>query len=166
MEAIQNLLTIAIETVAIAGFTGIVLHHLYKQHRHWVTTYCPPVAPYTPDTQAGETKVDKSPDIPTLATQHQPEQPAISDPWEGESEAHIKQPQRLSVRHFSPILALPAESETPAQVKTPAKRGRKPKAQSALAEELGVVPPSDWGKVQQPKKVNHKATRTRKRQIA
>lgn len=170
-ELIQATLTNLISFTTIAGFGGIIAHHLYKQHQHWVTTYCPALAPYTPDTQVEETKVDttlESPDIPTLTAQPQPEQPAITDPWEGESETHIKQTQRLSVRHFSPILTLPAAQETPAQVKTPAKRGRKPKAQPQpmLAEELGLTPPSDWGKVQQPKKVNHKAKSSRKRQTA
>lgn len=40
---------------AIAGFGGIVANALYTQHKNFMTEFCPPVAPYTPDTQTEET---------------------------------------------------------------------------------------------------------------
>lgn len=46
MEALQNLLTIAIETVAIAGFGGIALHAIWSSHCNWMNEYCPPVKPF------------------------------------------------------------------------------------------------------------------------
>ena len=49
MQAIQHILTLAIEVFAIAGFGGIYLHHLYTQHTRWMQEHCPPVEPYNPD---------------------------------------------------------------------------------------------------------------------
>lgn len=140
-ELIQAALTNLITFTAIAGFGGCIARAIWTSHRNWMRTYCPPVAAYTPDTQAEETKVDntlESPDIPSRT-----EQPAIADLWEGEGEMQ-PQPQRLSSRHFSPILALPAARELPA-LKAATKRGRKPKAQQTKSQELGLEPPSGWG---------------------
>lgn len=122
METLQNLLTFAIEFVAIAGFTGIIAHAFYAQHIRWLQTYCPPVAPYTPDTQV---------EVP---------QPIEEDVWEGEVEPTKVVSYSPVSRHFSPQLALPPSSEgakptakktrkTPANPKAPAKsRTRKRKA--------------------------------------
>jgi hypothetical protein len=44
MEALQNLLTVAIEVVAIAGFGGITLHAIWSSHCNWMREYCPAIA--------------------------------------------------------------------------------------------------------------------------
>lgn len=49
MQAIQDVLTLAIEAIAVIGFGGIYLHHLYTQHTRWMQEHCPPVEPYNPD---------------------------------------------------------------------------------------------------------------------
>ena len=49
MQAIQHILTLAIEVFAIAGFGGIFLHALYTHHQRWMQEHCPPVEPYNPD---------------------------------------------------------------------------------------------------------------------
>lgn len=41
METLQNLLTIAIEVVTIAGFGGIALHSIWSNHCRWMAEYCP-----------------------------------------------------------------------------------------------------------------------------
>ena len=75
-EVIQNLLTLSIEVAAIAGVTGIIAHAFWKQHTQWMATYCPPVAPYTPDTLAKqpEPEVTGTPVI-------EESQPVVEDVW-------------------------------------------------------------------------------------
>lgn len=48
METLQNLLAIAIEVVAVAGFGGIVLHAIWSSHCKWMKEYCPPVEFFEP----------------------------------------------------------------------------------------------------------------------
>ena len=124
MEALQNFLTIAVETVAIAGFTGIIAHAIWKQHTNWMTQYCPPVAPYTPDTQ-----VEVEPELTEVPVILEP-QPIDEDVWDGEVEQTLVVWLRPVSRHFSPQLALPPVQEevkpkksrkTPASPKAPAK---------------------------------------------
>jgi hypothetical protein len=43
MQAIQDLLTLAIEVTASAGFGGITLHAIWSHHCKWMATYCPPL---------------------------------------------------------------------------------------------------------------------------
>lgn len=121
MEAIQNLLTIAIETVAIAGLTGIIAHAFYTSHCRGMQTYCPKVLPYTPDTQVEETKVDKAlltPDIPS-----QPEQPAIADPWQAEITTSSPRYWVRSLPQAQPnLFLLPPSIE---EAKQPTKKSRK-----------------------------------------
>jgi hypothetical protein len=50
-DLVQSALTATIETVAIAGIAGIIVHAFYAQHTRWMDAYCPPVQDYTPDTQ-------------------------------------------------------------------------------------------------------------------
>lgn len=52
MEALQNLLTIAIESTVLLGFGGIALHAIWKQHTNWMTAHCPPVKPYKSEAPA------------------------------------------------------------------------------------------------------------------
>ena len=51
-DLIQSALTAATEIIAIAGLTGIAAHAMWKQHTNWMSSYCPAVAPCTPDVQA------------------------------------------------------------------------------------------------------------------
>jgi hypothetical protein len=48
MEALQNLLTLAIEVVAVAGFGGIAVHAIWSGHCKWMKEYCPVVKPFEP----------------------------------------------------------------------------------------------------------------------
>lgn len=123
MEALQNLLTIAIETVAIAGFTGIIAHAIWKQHTNWMTQYCPPVAPYKPDTQVAQPKMTE---VPVIVEP----QPIHEDVWDCVVEPTKVVCLRPVSRHFSAQLALPPAQEevkpkksrkTPALPKAPAK---------------------------------------------
>jgi hypothetical protein len=50
-EIAQNLLTTAAEFIALAGLTGIITHAIWSQHQHFMTTYCPLIAPYQPEVQ-------------------------------------------------------------------------------------------------------------------
>lgn len=45
METLQNLLTIAIEVVTVAGFGGIALHAIWSGHCSWMKEYCPAIEP-------------------------------------------------------------------------------------------------------------------------
>lgn len=122
-EFIQAALTATINAVAIAGLTGTIAHAFYTHHKRWLAEYCPPIAPYTPDTRVEATGT-----------------PVIEeDVWEGEIEPTKVVCFRPVSRHFSPQLALPPASEevkpakktrkTPASPKAPAKsRTRKRKA--------------------------------------
>ncbi len=78
MEFVQDLLTAATQIIAIAGITGIVAHSFWSQHQRFMTEFCPPVAPYKPDTQ---TEVEEVEAIATVE-EPQPEQPVIEDVWE------------------------------------------------------------------------------------
>ncbi len=49
MEALQNLLTIAVEVIAIAGLTGIFAHAIGSQHCRFMSEYCPAVKPFQED---------------------------------------------------------------------------------------------------------------------
>lgn len=42
----QDILTSLIQIVAIAGFAGVFLHHLWKNHCCWMAVHCPPVVPF------------------------------------------------------------------------------------------------------------------------
>lgn len=46
METLQNLLTFAIEFIALTGFGGITLHAIWSSHCKWMNEYCPPVRPF------------------------------------------------------------------------------------------------------------------------
>ena len=113
METLQNLLTFAIEFAAIAGFTGIIAHAIWKQHTNWMTQYCPPVVPYTPDTQVAQPQVTE---VPVIVEP----QPIDEDVWDGEIKPTKVVCFRPVSRHFSPQLALP-----PAQEEVKPKKSRK-----------------------------------------
>jgi hypothetical protein len=55
MEFVQDLLTFSIQAIAFAGFAGIVLHAILSQHSHFMASYCPQVADYTPKSRAALT---------------------------------------------------------------------------------------------------------------
>ena len=79
-NAIQSALTSLIKIIAIAGFTGIAVHAMWTQHKNWMATYCPPVKPYTPDTQ---TEVEANATEPAPQPAEQPQQlEAAEDAWE------------------------------------------------------------------------------------
>lgn len=91
-DLIQATLTNLIQFTAIAGMTGIIANAMWRQHTSFMDTYCPPIAPYTPDTQAEieaqkepeadievDTEVDtplESPDIPPQL------ETIVEDAWE------------------------------------------------------------------------------------
>lgn len=120
-EFIQAALTNLITFTAIAGFTGIILHASWKQHTTWMTQYCPPVAPYTPDTQVAQPQVTE---VPVIVEP----QPIDEDVWDGEVEPTKVVCFRPVSRHFSPQLALPpAQEEVKPSTKKTRKSAAKPK---------------------------------------
>lgn len=102
MQFIQDLLTAATQVIALAGFGGIILHAMWSHHVNWAATYMPPVAPFEP---LGKPQPQ---DLP---------EPEDEDIW-GRVVEPI-QPQRLEVRHFSPVLALPQALEIKGGVNLP-----------------------------------------------
>lgn len=62
-EIAQNLLTASYEIVAIAGLTGIIAHAFYSQHKRFMSTYCPPVAPYVAPPEAEVAEDSPVPEI-------------------------------------------------------------------------------------------------------
>jgi hypothetical protein len=126
-ELIQATLTAAAEATVIIGITGIIAHALYTSHRNFMTEFCPPVTPYTPDTQETEAIASEPVSCPVDTDTH----------WESAS------PDGSSWEYASPLTC---EWTAPAQPKR--RLGRPQKQQPNLAEDLGLTPPSDWGKVQ------------------
>lgn len=61
-EFIQAALTNLISFTVIAGFGGCLAHYLWTSHTTWMATYCPPVAPYSPELLPDETEII----VPTL----------------------------------------------------------------------------------------------------
>lgn len=114
-EFIQAALTNLITFTAIAGFTGIVAHSFIQQHRRFMAEFCPPVAPYTPDTQVAQPQVTE---VPVIVEP----QPIEEDVWDGEVEQTLVVYFRPVSRHFSPQLALPPAQEG---VKPSTKKTRK-----------------------------------------
>lgn len=73
-DFIQSALTSLIQVVAIAGFGGCLAHYLWTSHTNWMATYCPPVAPYSPELPHRTEII--VPTLPPLETSlPQPEQP-------------------------------------------------------------------------------------------
>lgn len=144
METLQNLLTIAAEATVIVGLAGIVAHAFYTQHQHFMATYCPPVKTYQADARVEEAEVVTSQMSKPLEVA-----PAVNDPWIEPAVAVVTNVIELRPvsRHFSPQLALPAAKEVKQTKKVTTRKPRTKKTQP-LAEELGLTPPSDWGKVQ------------------
>ena len=70
-EIAQSALTAAAETTVIVGLAGIILHALYTQHQHFMTEFCPPVAPHQPEAQA--TVAPAVVEAVEVATAQQPE---------------------------------------------------------------------------------------------
>lgn len=103
MEFAQQLLTVAAEITAIAGFGGIAAHAIWKQHTSWMSAYCPTVAPYTPDTRVEEEVATPDPE---------PEVPAIADPWEAPITTDGRRWVSRQPQPIKPVLALcPAKEE-------------------------------------------------------
>jgi hypothetical protein len=114
-DLIQSALTVTIEIIAIAGFTGIAAHAVFKQHAKSAAIYTEvPHATAAPQIEPGtevDTEVDttlESPDIP-------PQKEAIADDiWEtpvvtSAPRYWVRQPQSIK-----PTLALcPAKNVEP-----------------------------------------------------
>src|ERR671933_682596 len=66
METLQNLLTFAIEFVAIAGFGGVALHTIYSSHYKWMNEYCPPVRSFKEPTVEEPTVEEPTVEEPTV----------------------------------------------------------------------------------------------------
>ncbi|MBD2033920.1 hypothetical protein H6F76_02480 [Leptolyngbya sp. FACHB-321] len=149
METLQTALTLLTEVVAIAGFGGIAVHAMWKQHTTWMATYCPPVGQPQPTVEPEALPDETEEIVPTLEPMEspvvQPETP--DDLWEGEVGQAIV-PFRPVSRHFNPQLALPPAKDEAKPAKKPATRKPRTKKVQPLAEELGLVPPANWGKVQ------------------
>jgi hypothetical protein len=120
-ELAQNLLTALINFIAIAGITGIIAHAFYTQHKRFMDAYCPPIATHTPDTRDAEALAPEP---------EQPEETTVTP-------AEINELAKELVTEAMP--ATDAALEALKEVQQP-----------TLAEDLGLVPPSDWGKVQEP----------------
>lgn len=105
-DLVQNLLTATTELIAI---TGIIAHAFYTQHKRFMTTYCPSVKPYTPDTRTLETKVEEQPTL-------------VDEPWETEITTITLSHWVRSQPQVQPTLYLlpPAQEEV-----KPAKKPRK-----------------------------------------
>jgi hypothetical protein len=111
-DLIQTALTAATEVIAIAGLTGIAVHAIWKQHTTWMSTSCPTVAPYTPDTRVEE-------EVATTEPQHFdkaqcPPEPevAIADPWEAPITTSSRRWVSRQPESIKPVLALcPAKEE-------------------------------------------------------
>ncbi len=102
-EIAQVTLTAAAEVIAIAGITLIIAHALYTQHQHFMTEFCPPVAPCPPVVQ------------PEISAVVEIDQPVVDDPWTEpavEVVTNVVELRPVS-RHFNPQLALPAAKEEP-----------------------------------------------------
>ncbi len=48
MQAIQDLLTLAIEATVIIGFGAIALQDILRPHKRFMREFCPPINPYIP----------------------------------------------------------------------------------------------------------------------
>lgn len=122
-ELIQSALTALINVTAIAGTTGIIIHALYTQHKRFMDAYCPSVAPHTPDTQEAEALAPEQPEETTVTP------------------AEISFLAKELVTEVMPATdaALESLKEVVEELKQP-----------TLAEDLGLVPPANWGKVQEP----------------
>jgi len=106
-DLIQSALTAATELTAIAGITGIAAHAIWKQHTTWMSTYCPTVAPYTPDVQVEE-------EVATPVPQPEPEV-VIADPWEAPITTSSRRWVSRQPESIKPVLALcPAKEVKPA----------------------------------------------------
>jgi hypothetical protein len=99
METLQNLLTIAIEVVAIAGFGGIVLHALYTSHCEWMKTYCPVIQPVAPVVEPTPEK--STVEEPTYAELFEQAEEIISKPIYQEETAA----KELTVKEPTPALS-------------------------------------------------------------
>jgi hypothetical protein len=75
METLQNLLTAAIEVVAIAGFGGIALHAIWSSHCKWMNEYCPAVEELAVEPVIEEPAVE--PAVEELAVEPVIEEPAV-----------------------------------------------------------------------------------------
>jgi hypothetical protein len=114
-DLIQSALTAATDFTAIAGITGIAAHAIWKQHTTWMSTYCPTVAPYTPDVQVEE-------EVATPVPQHFdeaqcPPEPevVIADPWEAPITTSSRRWVSRQPESIKPVLALcPAKEVKPA----------------------------------------------------
>jgi hypothetical protein len=93
-ELIQSALTAAIEFTAIAGLTGIAVHAMWKQHTTWMSTYCPTVAPYTPNVLVEEEVAAPQPEV------------AIADPWEAPITTSSRRWVSRQHQPITPVLAL------------------------------------------------------------
>jgi hypothetical protein len=71
----QALLTSAIESIAIIGFSGIIAHAFYHSHITWMATYCPPVKPYTPEEKPKEIIKKPEPKQEIIPIESPPEKP-------------------------------------------------------------------------------------------
>ena len=107
-DLIQSALTAAIDFTAIAGLTGIAAHAIWKQHTSWMSSYCPPVGAYTPDTREAE--------VATPVPQPELEVPAIADPWEAPITSSSRRWVSRQPQPIKPVLALcPAKEEVKPQ---------------------------------------------------
>jgi hypothetical protein len=79
MEFVQDLLTTATQVIAIAGFGGIALHAIFKQHAKIAAIYAevPHATPATKPQAEVEPVTEEPTEQPIID-----EQPAIADPWE------------------------------------------------------------------------------------
>lgn len=138
MQAIQDLLTLAIEATAIIGFGAIALQDILRQHRRFMREFCPPVAPYMP--QVAQLSAEATPTDEELAqridelTHGEESVPSelisevvreiiqelkevtetAPDPWTLEVDEQVSSQSRLATRHFSPQPALPPAAASPA----------------------------------------------------
>lgn len=126
MQAIQHILALAIEAIAVIGFGGIYLHHLYTQHTRWMQEHCPPVEPYNPDAC-----LIRPACVLTCALPELPQETATATP------------------EASPETAIPATDPAPA---APApKRTRSPRKPKAEATPKTTKPKTSARKPRKPK---------------
>lgn len=120
-DLIQATLTNLIQFTAIAGMTGIIADAMWKQHTSFMNTYCPPITPYTPDTQAeieaqkepeADIEVDTEVDTPLESPDIPPQTGTIvEDAWETPIASSSARYWMRPAEALNPMLCLPAAKE-------------------------------------------------------
>jgi hypothetical protein len=126
-DLIQSALTNLTQLTAIAGLGGIAAHAFWKQHKHFMTEFCPSVG-VQPIVEDVETIAPTEP-----AVTPQPEQPVVEDVWEAPISSSPARYWMRRIETTKPALMLcPAAEEK--QPKKTRKAPAKPKAPKAPAK--------------------------------